>query len=105
MNNRERMPEGKLTFTIEEAAALLGISTSTAYESIHRGELAALHFGRRLVVTRPTLEALLGIGTPANDASNQRRRPRRTHWILVPAGHVQPVSADWARPHRRRSAE
>ena len=47
-----QLPPGQLTFTIDQAATLLGISKSTAYDSAHRGELPVLRFGRRLVVTR-----------------------------------------------------
>jgi excisionase family DNA binding protein len=50
----------KLTFTVTEAALLLGISRTTAYECVHRGQLPALFLGRRIVVTRAALEHLLG---------------------------------------------
>ena len=52
------------TVTVEEAAQMLGISRSSAYECVRRGELRALRLGRRLVVPRAALEELLG-GTPA----------------------------------------
>jgi excisionase family DNA binding protein len=51
------------TVTVEEAAQMLGISRSSAYECVRRGELRALRLGRRLVVPRAALEELLG-GTP-----------------------------------------
>jgi len=47
------------TMTVEEAAEALGISRSTAYECVRRGELRALRLGRRLVVPRGALEELL----------------------------------------------
>lgn len=50
----------KLTFTVQEAADLLGVSRSTAYECVHLGDLPALTLGRRLLVTRATLESMLG---------------------------------------------
>lgn len=50
----------KLTFSVPEVADLLGISRSSAYEAVRRGEIPALAFGRRVVVTRVTLEQLLG---------------------------------------------
>jgi excisionase family DNA binding protein len=31
--------DGRLTWTVREAARLLGISTGSAYEAAHRGEL------------------------------------------------------------------
>ncbi len=47
------------TMTVEEAAHMLGISRSSAYECVRRGELRALRLGRRLVVPRDALEELL----------------------------------------------
>lgn len=52
------------TVTVEAAAQMLGISRSSAYECVRRGELRALRLGRRLVVPRLALEELLG-GIPA----------------------------------------
>lgn len=48
------------TVTVEEAAKILGISRSTAYECVHRGELRAVRLGRRLVIPRSALADLLG---------------------------------------------
>ena len=48
------------TMTVEEAAHMLGISRSSAYECVRRGELRALRLGRRLVVPRDALEQMLG---------------------------------------------
>jgi excisionase family DNA binding protein len=101
----QQLPDGQLTFTINEAAAALGISKSTAYECAHRGELPALRFGRRLVVTRTTLVTLLGLEqvAPTNTQANGRRRPRRTRWIRLPNGKITAGTPDWAVPHRRSS--
>jgi excisionase family DNA binding protein len=56
------------TFTIEEAAELLGIGRNTAYNAAHTGELAGIPVirvgAKRLVVPRAPLERLLGITTP-----------------------------------------
>ena len=48
-----------LTYTVTEVARALGISRSTAYECVHRGEIPTIRFGRRVVVARTTLEKLL----------------------------------------------
>ena len=42
--------EDRLTWTITEAAQLLGTSRSTAYEAAHRGELPVRLIGRRMLV-------------------------------------------------------
>jgi len=49
----------KLTYTVTEVAELLGISRTSAYECVHRGEIPSLRLGRRLLVTRAGLEQLL----------------------------------------------
>lgn len=52
---------GKLTWTIREAADQLGISRNLAYELARRGELpGAIRLGqKRIVVSRVQLENLL----------------------------------------------
>lgn len=51
--------EEPMALTVEEAARLLGISRTLAYESVARGELPAVRLGRRIVVPRRALERLL----------------------------------------------
>jgi excisionase family DNA binding protein len=47
------------TLTITEAAKLLGIGRSAAYEAARRGDLPTLSFGRRRVVLSAALEQML----------------------------------------------
>lgn len=47
------------TLTVEEAAQILGIGRTLAFEMARRGELPALRLGRRLVVPRAALEKML----------------------------------------------
>ena len=56
----------RLTFTVTEVAELLGIARTSAYECVRRGEIPSLTLGRRLVVSRAALDALLN--TSINDA-------------------------------------
>ena len=49
----------RLTSSVEEAAAALGIGRRLAYEAIARGELPAIRVGRRLLVPRVALAAML----------------------------------------------
>jgi len=51
---------GRLTWTVTEAAELLGISRASAYEAAHRGELPIRVIGRRMLVPRVALLRLLG---------------------------------------------
>ena len=52
--------DGRLTWTVTEAAQLLGISRASAYEAAHRGELPVRVIGRRMLVPRVALLRLLG---------------------------------------------
>jgi excisionase family DNA binding protein len=54
----------RLTLTVEEVAATLGISLSHAYEAIRRGEIPSIRIGRRVLVPRAALERLLEGGSP-----------------------------------------
>lgn len=49
----------RLTLTVEEAAASLGISRASAYEAVRRGEIPAIRIGRRLLVPKARLDRLL----------------------------------------------
>jgi excisionase family DNA binding protein len=51
--------DDRLTWTIAEAADLLGISRASAYEAAHRGELPVRVIGRRMLVPRVALLRLL----------------------------------------------
>jgi excisionase family DNA binding protein len=51
--------DGRLTWTVTEAAELLGISRASAYEAAHRGELPVRVIGRRMLVPRVALLRLL----------------------------------------------
>jgi excisionase family DNA binding protein len=47
------------TYTVTEAATVLGISRTSAYERVRAGELPALRLGRRIVITRAVVDAML----------------------------------------------
>lgn len=61
-------PGTKPTLTVEEVAALLGVSRSTAYEAVRRGTIPAIRLGRRLVVPTAAVLCLLGIEGPWDPA-------------------------------------
>ncbi len=50
----------RLVYTVEEVGHLLGLSRGCAYESIRRGDIPSVRFGRRVLVPRVALERLLG---------------------------------------------
>lgn len=52
-----------LTVSVEEAAALLGISRALAYELVRRGDLPCLRLGRRVVIPRKAVENFIEAAT------------------------------------------
>jgi excisionase family DNA binding protein len=52
--------QARLTLTVEEAAAALGISRAFAYEAVNRNEIPHVRIGRRILVPRAALERMLG---------------------------------------------
>ncbi len=50
-----------LVLSVPEAAELLGISRTLAYELVVRGELPSIHLGRRVVVPRAALYKMFGM--------------------------------------------
>jgi excisionase family DNA binding protein len=52
--------------TVDEVAAYLGISRGTAYDGVRRGEIPSLRIGRRILVPRAAIEAMLA-GTADKD--------------------------------------
>ena len=67
----------RLTYTVTEAAELLGISRSSAYECVRRGEIPSLTLGRRVVVPRRALDAVLDAvsGRPGPVTETPRTEP------------------------------
>lgn len=63
MHNEAHMKQKKTvvsaTLTIEAAAKELGISRHTAYQCAKEGQIPTIKMGRRLLVPRVRLEALL----------------------------------------------
>jgi len=60
--------QDRLTMTVEEAAAALGISRALAYEAVQHGDIPCIRIGRRILVPRSRLMKML-------DASNEARSP------------------------------
>jgi excisionase family DNA binding protein len=49
----------RATMTVSEAALLLGLSESAAYQAVARGEIPAIKIGRRVLVKRKQLLAMI----------------------------------------------
>lgn len=49
----------RATYTVEEAAVVLGIGRSAAYLAAQSGELPTVRIGRRVLVPKPALDQML----------------------------------------------
>ena len=49
----------RLTVTVTEAAEMLGVSRNMAYECVRTGEIPSISLGRRLLVPRKALLAMI----------------------------------------------
>ena len=55
--------DDRLVLTVTEAAQLLKIGRSCAYEAVRNGQLPVIRMGRRILVPRAALERLLANGS------------------------------------------
>jgi excisionase family DNA binding protein len=62
-------PPQRLTLTVEEAAATLGISRASAYEAVRKREIPSLRTGNRILIPRSQLKKLLGSDATTNEDS------------------------------------
>ena len=69
------------TLTVEETAELLGISRWLVQQAVRRGELPVVRIGRRILIPRSRLDALLA--GPADAAIHRCRRDSDS----APPGH------------------
>ncbi len=53
--------EHRVTLSVEEVAALLGLGRTAAYEAARRGEIPSRRLGRRVIVPVPALLEWLGV--------------------------------------------
>jgi excisionase family DNA binding protein len=59
VSDNDERPDIRRTYSVEEAAAILGISRTTAYECVKSKQLPALRFRGRIVVPAAALAILL----------------------------------------------
>jgi excisionase family DNA binding protein len=53
--------DDRLVVSVAEAGRLLGVSRAFAYELAARGELPTIHLGRRILVPKVALLAMVGL--------------------------------------------
>jgi excisionase family DNA binding protein len=59
----------RLTVTVAQAGVMLGISRTSAYERVRRGEIPTVRLGRRLLVPKTRLLAMLEGEPPATSSA------------------------------------
>jgi excisionase family DNA binding protein len=55
------------TYTIDEAAKIIGIARVSAYAAVHDGTIPTIKIGKRLLVPKAALERLLSGQTSQNE--------------------------------------
>lgn len=60
--HEERSTDSRATYSVVEAARILGISRGSAYEAARRGQLPTIRIQRRVLVPKAQLDELLGRG-------------------------------------------
>jgi excisionase family DNA binding protein len=55
--------KNSVTYTIQEAAELLGVGRNSAYEAAKRGDIPSIKIGRRLLVPRVAFDKMLETGS------------------------------------------
>jgi excisionase family DNA binding protein len=68
MNAGQEGGDRALTLTVEEAAAALGVSRGLAYEAVRLGQIPSIKIGRRLLVPRAALSAMLESAARPSDS-------------------------------------
>jgi excisionase family DNA binding protein len=53
------MSAPQLTYTVPEAAEVLGIGRSAAYQAVHTGEIPSIKIGYRIIIPKVALERKL----------------------------------------------
>lgn len=83
------MRQRKVTYSVEEAARILGVSSTKLYRSVKAGDLPAVQLGRRVVIPAVALERLLG--TPLDGETPESPpgfEPIETLNQVTVAGHL-----------------
>lgn len=56
-----RGPVNRKTYTVREAAEILGISNNSAYEGVKSGEIPSVRVGKRILIPKAALDNMLSI--------------------------------------------
>lgn len=71
-----------LLVAVPDAARLLGIGTTLAWELVRAGDIASVKLGRRVLIPRAALERLAGVAEPQGQALGGS--PNTARQMLIP---------------------
>lgn len=63
------MKPKQCTYTVDEAAELLGIGRNGAYEGVRSGQIPSIRIGKRILVPKAALERMLAGDVGNGDAA------------------------------------
>ena len=91
----------RLTLTVEEAAASLGISRASAYEAVRRGEIPAIRIGRRILVPRGRAGTVSGLRIARGRRTGRRistTTERFAGLSIAPGSDWKAIKQSWLLP-------
>jgi len=66
----KKPPVERKTYSVDEAAQILGISRSLAYECIKTGEIPSVRFGSRIVIPTCAIESIVEANLVMGEAAD-----------------------------------
>lgn len=76
----------KLTYTVEEAADLLGVGRTRMYELARKGEVPSIRLGRRILVPAHLLREFVGAPPETGKSSEPEpapKEPEEVHYLVT----------------------
>jgi excisionase family DNA binding protein len=64
------------TYKVQEVGDILGIGRNTAYTAVKNGQIPAFRIGKRLLISRNTVERLLAARSIPNNLQNGNAEER-----------------------------
>ncbi len=59
MSEEDKDPKGKLTMSVDETAAMLGLARSSAYRGVKNGDIPSWKIGNRYIISRAVITQML----------------------------------------------
>lgn len=66
-------PNTRITMSVEEAAAMIGLGRNAAYEAVRRGDIPSVRIGGRIFVPVASFRKLFDVDTAKNETGTGPR--------------------------------